>query len=61
MEQNRTTLGIIGMLCYIIQIIKNGMLHDIKKRKVVFDQDVVMRKRVTKNGKKIFEDINLSD
>ena len=61
MEQNRTTLGIIGMLCYIIRIIKNGMLHDIKKRKVVFDQDVVMRKRVTKNGKKIFEDINLSD
>ncbi len=36
-------------------------MHDVKKRKVVFEQDVIMRKRVTKNGKKDFEDIKLSD
>lgn len=36
-------------------------MHEIKKRKVVFEQEVIMRKRVTKDGKKVFEDINLSD
>jgi len=34
-------------------------MHDTKKRRVVFEQEVVMRKRVKKNGKKIFEDIDL--
>lgn len=36
-------------------------MHDIKKRKVIFTQDVVMRKRVIKDGKKVFDDINLTD
>lgn len=34
-------------------------MRDIKKRRVIFEQEVIMRKRVTKNGKKEFIDINL--
>lgn len=35
-------------------------MRDVKKRRVIFDQEVIMRKRVTRNGKKVFRDINLS-
>lgn len=36
------------------------VMQGISKRKVLFDKAVTMRKRVTKNGKKVFEDIDLS-
>ena len=36
------------------------VMYGISKRKVVFDKTVIMRKRVNKNGKNDFEDINLS-
>ena len=36
------------------------VMQGIRKREVLFDKDVIMRKRVTKNGKKMFEDIDLS-
>ena len=36
------------------------VMYGISKRKVVFDKTVIMRKRVNKNGRNDFEDINLS-
>lgn len=35
------------------------VMYGLSKRKVVFDKNVIMRKRVNKNGKRDFEDINL--
>lgn len=35
-------------------------MRGVKKRRVIFDQEVIMRKRVVRNGKKVFRDINLS-
>lgn len=36
------------------------VMQGISKRKVLFDKDILMRKRVVRNGKRIFEDIDLS-
>lgn len=35
-------------------------MRGVKKRRVIFNQEVIMRKRVIRNGKKVFRDINLS-
>lgn len=38
-----------------------SVMQGVSKRKVIFDSPVIMRKRVIRNGKKTFEDIDLSE
>lgn len=50
--------NVISAFEYVFQ--PYNMMENINKRKVRFDDPVIMRKRINQNGKKAFEDIDLS-
>lgn len=50
--------NVISAFEYVFQ--PYNMMENINKRKVWFDDPVIMRKRINQNGKKAFEDIDLS-